>query len=564
MSASSSRRWFVGIGALFVAALGISGVLYARSQAADFRRHAQTVEALGALRHTEELLSKQVLAARFGLLNQYDPVNASESELARGARELRYRVDGGVGVDGRLADALATLDEAVGQQRQTVERFKAENSVLKNSVYYLPTAARELARGVAERSGGNSARRQALATAIRETSQAALVYNLVGDESARQAYAASVADLEARRADAPHEASTGFDSLLAHANVIRDKQPTVDGWVKRAMVRNVGAALDEVQHAYQERFEQTVARANGYRRILYGWSLLLAIAVGVASMQLRRLYADLERRVADRTAELAKALGALWGEMKLARKIQEALVPAAPTLTGCDVAAAMKPALEVGGDYYDFVVAGGREWILIGDVSGHGVSAGLVMMMCHTAVRTVLRSDPDVSPEELLARVNTVLTENIRQLGEDKYMTLTAFRRDLDGTISFAGAHQDVFVYRAGADSLEVFETVGVWLGLKERIAESLRSSSLKLGPGDVMVVHTDGITEATREGALFDNAGLRRVLGSSRGKTAAQILGDTFRALEGFDLADDATLVVIRQVDAPVQDLQEKRSVVH
>ena len=542
----------MGIAALFFAALGISGVLYARSQAADFRRHAQTIEALGALRHTEELLSKQVLAARFGLLNQYDPVNASESELSRGAVELRRRAGEAVGLDGRLGETLGILDDAVGQQRQTVERFKAENSVLRNSVYYFPTVARELAREVEGRSGKDGSHRGAVAIAIRESSEAALVYNLVGDETARAAYAAALAELEARRAYVPRDLSPSFDSLLTHANVIRVKQPAVDGWVKRAMARDVGAALDDVERAYHERFEGTVARSSGYRKILYCWSLFLAIAVGVASMQLRRLYADLERRVAERTAELAKALGALWGEMKLARKIQEALVPSAPMLAGCDVAAAMKPAVEVGGDYYDVVAAGGREWILIGDVSGHGVSAGLVMMMCHTAVRTVLRSDPEVTPEELLARINTVLTENIRQLGEDKYMTLTAFRRDLDGTISFAGAHQDVFVYRAEADSVEVYETEGVWLGLKERIAESLRSKKLKLGRGDVMVVHTDGITEATREGALFDNAGLRQVLGSSRGKTAAQILGDTFRALEGFELADDATLVVIRQVDAP------------
>jgi serine phosphatase RsbU (regulator of sigma subunit) len=259
-----------------------------------------------------------------------------------------------------------------------------------------------------------------------------------------------------------------------------------------------------------------------------------------------------ERRVALRTADLAKALGALWGEMKLAHKIQAALIPKSPMLAGCDVAASMKLADDVGGDYYDFVSAGEREWILIGEVSGHGVTAGLVMMMCHTSVRTVLNDDPDVTPEELLSKINTVLTESIRQLGEDKYMTMTAFRRDQDGTISFAGAHQDVHIYRAGADSLESFETRGVWLGLKERIADSLSTHSIKLASGDVLVLHTDGVTEAVRDGSMFDTAGLRGVLSSSRGKTAQQILDGTFRSLEGFKIADDATLLVIRQLDTP------------
>lgn len=549
MSARSSVRWFALIGVLFLVALAVSGVLYAYSQAADFGGHARAIETLGVVRHADELLSKQVLAARFGLLNQYDPLNATESELTLSADELRARIGAAVGVDAGLKDALGSLDEAIAEQRQTVERFKAENSVLRNSVYYLPTAARELAAVLSERSTGAPANGSAVA-AVERLSQAALVYNLVGDESARRAYLQALAELEGRRVDISQEAISRLDPLFAHARVIRDKQPAVDGWVKRAVGGAIGQRLDEVEGRYHERFNATVARSNGYRKILYCWSLFLAIAVGAASMQLRRLYADLERRVADRTAELAKALDALWGEMKLARKIQEALVPASPTLANCDVAAAMKPAEEVGGDYYDFVVAGGREWILIGDVSGHGVPAGLVMMMCHTAVRTVLCANPSVTPEVLLTQVNAVLTENIRQLGEDKYMTITAFRRDPDGTITFAGAHQDVFVYRAGADAVEAFETEGVWLGLKERIADSLRTQSFKLGTGDVLVIHTDGITEAMRDGSMFDTGGLRQVLSLSRGKSAKQILDDTFRALDGFKVSDDATLLVIRQLD--------------
>jgi serine phosphatase RsbU (regulator of sigma subunit) len=550
MSLHSGTRWFALIGGLFLVALAVSGVLYGYSRAADFGRHAQTIETLGVVRHADELLSKQVLAARFGLLNQYDPLNETKSELTLAGQELRSRIGAGVGADEGLRRALGLLDDAIAQQLLTVERFKADNSVLRNSVYYLPTAARELAAVLSTRFSAAPSTPAAV-SAIGALAQAALAYNLVGDESARRAYLEALAAVEALRAGFPREESSRLESLFAHAHVIRDKQPAVDGWVKLAFGGAIGERLDEVTRLYHAEFNATVARSNGYRKILYAWSLLLAGAVGVASMQLRRLYADLERRIADRTADLAKALEALWGEMKLARKIQEALVPTAPTLLTCDVAAAMKPAEEVGGDYYDVVVAGGREWILIGDVSGHGVPAGLVMMMCHTAVRSVLCTNSNVTPEELLARVNTVLTENIRQLGEDKYMTITALRRDPDGTISFAGAHQDLFVYRAGADAVETLETEGMWLGLKTDIADSLRTRTLKLGVGDVLVAHTDGITEAARDGVLFDTGGLRRALSASRGKTAKQILDHTFGALDGFQVSDDATLIVIRQLGA-------------
>jgi len=347
----------------------------------------------------------------------------------------------------------------------------------------------------------------------------------------------------------PAEVSSEFGLLLAHARVIGDRQPSVDRWVRRASSDAVNDDLSVVERLYDARFGLAAATANGYRSLLYGWTLSLVVAVALAGLWLRRLYANLERRVEERTAELAKALDALWGEMRLARKIQEALVPATPELAGCDVAASMKPADEVGGDYYDVVRAGRHEWILIGDVSGHGVPAGLIMMMCQTAVRTVLEHDPDISPDRLLALVNDVLTRNIHQLGEDKYMTISALRRDAAGGIAFAGAHQDIFVYRALRDEVDVIETAGIWLGIQARADGSFTTQHLHLGEGDVLVLYTDGITEATRNGAMFDTAGLREALAAAKGKTARELLDHVLAALEGFDLHDDATLLVVRRL---------------
>jgi serine phosphatase RsbU (regulator of sigma subunit) len=552
MNTPASGRAFALASLFFVAAFVISGALYLRSRAADFNRHAQVIETFGEARHADELLSKQVLAARFGLLNQYDPLNATEVDLKLSTDDLIARVEGAAGSNDReLEDTCQRLQEAVAQQRQTVERFKAENSVLRNSVYYLPTAGRELAE-VFERDVSLRADPRFDVGATQRASQAALVYSLVGDESARRTYAQALADINVRRADLSPEESSRLASFLAHAHVIRDKQPVVDAWVKRAVDSGIGDRLDDVARLYQARFNATVAASNTYRKILYGWSVFLVILVGFASIQLRRLYVDLEHRVAERTADLAKALNALWGEMKLARRIQEALLPICPKLVNCDVAATMKPADEVGGDYYDVVREGGWEWILVGDVSGHGVPAGLVMMMCHTAVRMALHANPNIRPEELLTQVNTVLTQNIRLLNEDKFMTISAFRRGPDGAISFAGAHTDVLVYRAEANRVDTFETEGIWLGIKDDIADSLRTKSFQLRTGDVLVLHTDGITEATRGGSLFDVEGLRKVISLSKGKTSKEILDDAFRAIDDFKISDDATLLVIRQLDRP------------
>jgi len=546
----SQRRVVLLVGAGFAAALGISGVLYQRSRSADFDAHARAVESIGRVRERTEMVSKQALAARFGLLNQYDPLVQAEAGLETAEQELRLRLAEPAAQDPELGRSLDALHAAITGRRSELEHFKADNALLKNSLYYLPHLTRELSLELSALPDAGQAQKTNLA--LEGLASSVLIYNLVGDQSARDAEAQAERAIEARSALHAGPVASKLEILLAHARVVSERQPRVDASLKAMVETNVVARLTSVEQAYQADFSAAVTRSNQYKNVLYGWSVLLLLAFGVASNQLRRLYADLERRVAERTAELRKALAALWGEMRLARKIQEALVPTGPTLRGCDVAALMRPTEEVGGDYYDVVQTERSEWVLIGDVSGHGVSAGLVMMMCHMAVRTILKKDAELAPDELLTRVNAVVTESIARLGENKYMTISALRRDLDGTIHFAGAHQDLLVYRAASDSVEVVESKGMWLGLKPDIAAQLRSKSLTLETGDVLLLYTDGITEATRAGTPFDGAGLVDVLSRASGKTAAALLDELFAALDGFQVTDDATVLVVRQLEPP------------
>jgi serine phosphatase RsbU (regulator of sigma subunit) len=535
----------VVIGCSFAAAFGVSAVLYGRSRSADFDRHAQILEAVGRVRALDRQLSEQILAARFGLLNQDDSINATEEDLRAEDALLASRVRAATRVDATLDATLRDLDVSVSEKCAASERFKTENSILRNSTYYLPTAANDLAERLGSRTGASGDD-----GAILRIAQTGLAYNLIGDESAHQAHRRALEGLRAWSATAPEGVRDLTGLLIAHAEAIGREVPAVDGWVQKVTAGGVDESVAAVERLYQARFNALVAASNRYRLILYGWSLVLLCAVGVAGVQLRRAYASLETKVVERTAELREALAALWGEMKLARKIQEALVPASPAVAGCEIAAKMRATDDVGGDYYDVIRMRDSDWILIGDVSGHGVPAGLVMMMCHTAVRTVLAREPSVNPDTLLAIVNTVLTENIRQLGEDKYMTISAFRRTPDGRVTFAGAHQDVHIYRAAKNKVETLTSKGLWLGLKDDIAGALTLQDFQLDPGDQLLLYTDGITEAMRDGALFDVDRLRAVLQKSGGESAATVLASVFAALEGYDVADDATVVVVRQLD--------------
>src|SRR6187399_1765310 len=241
----SAARVFAFIAGLFALAVAASGFLYLRSRSADFDAHARAVEALGRVRHLDRQLSEQVLAARFGLLNQYDPLTSSELELVDALKLVHARVAVVVGTTPELDRSLRDLDRSVAERRSALEHFKAENSVLKNSLRYLPTAAEEVTTELGARATG------ALGHDINGLVRAALVYDLIGDRGSREAHLAAIDVLEKERGDLTGDMGTDFDLLLAHARVIGERHPSVDGWLRRASNEDVGERLGAVERVYQ-------------------------------------------------------------------------------------------------------------------------------------------------------------------------------------------------------------------------------------------------------------------------------------------------------------------------
>ena len=138
--------------------------------------------------------------------------------------------------------------------------------------------------------------------------------------------------------------------------------------------------------------------------------------------------------------QLVETRDALWGEMQLAKKIQTVLIPSEPHIDGFEVSAFIKPTDDVGGDYYDVINAAGKDWLIVGDVAGHGVSAGLIMMMVHTAIRVAIEQNPGLAPDELLTVVNKIITYNIKQIKDSKYMTIVVFAVMSGGKLTFSRA----------------------------------------------------------------------------------------------------------------------------
>ncbi len=287
-------------------------------------------------------------------------------------------------------------------------------------------------------------------------------------------------------------------------------------------------------------------------------NLVVVLAAQAATaLENARLYEDLQRsnvsletQVAARTAELQTALSELWGEMDLATKIQTVLLPADGIYGGHQIAASMRPADKVGGDYYDVFQHAGATWVLVGDVSGHGVSAGLIMMMVQSAIRTLVCAKPDQapSPAEVLAQVNFGIASNLQKIDKGQYMSIVAMC--IDGRKAcYAGLHPDLLIYRKSEKTVEQIALEGVYLGMIEDASELFANRTLDFAPDDLLLFHTDGLTEARKDGSLLGIDSTVTLLKEKgmQNATPQEITHAVFGLLEGTHCNDDVTVLTMR-----------------
>jgi serine phosphatase RsbU (regulator of sigma subunit) len=266
-----------------------------------------------------------------------------------------------------------------------------------------------------------------------------------------------------------------------------------------------------------------------------------------ATTELQDANVSLERS----RAELKAARDALWGEMEVAKRIQTSLLPENRHVGGYEVAARMSPAAEVGGDYYDIIQAGeDRNWVAIGDVSGHGVESGLVMMMTQTSILSLVRENPRLSPAEVFSAVNDVLLENISRLHAARYMTLNVVRLRDEG-LTLAGKHQDVLVWRRAMGAIETVSNEGCWIGVVEDTRGRVSDQIIPMEEGDVALFFTDGATEAMNgRSEMYGEERLARVLASVAERPLDEALEALFADIASFRAVqdDDVTMMLVRR----------------
>lgn len=240
-------------------------------------------------------------------------------------------------------------------------------------------------------------------------------------------------------------------------------------------------------------------------------------------------------------------------EMEIAARIQTSILPRNLEVPGLTMAARMATATEVGGDYYDVRPVDDGCWLAIGDASGHGLTAGLVMMMVQTGVATLVAANPDANPRDVLTSLNHVLYENVHdRLEAERHMTLSLLRYRRNGSVVVAGAHMDAVLWRKATGTIELLGTPGTFLAIAQDIDIVNQEVTWQLADGDVLVLLTDGVTEAENAaGEAFEYGGVTRIVEQNATKPVDILRDSLFAALLAHSptLADDATILVLRYV---------------
>lgn len=249
-------------------------------------------------------------------------------------------------------------------------------------------------------------------------------------------------------------------------------------------------------------------------------------------------------------ADEARVNEGLQRELEIARQIQYRLLPPFPMkMKGVDVYGRLITAQRVGGDYYDCYQINENEMsFMVADVSGHSVGAGIVMAAFRAAVRSQL--DQGLSPASLAKRVNKILFSDLYQAEQFiTFVNLYYYKLNNELVCTVAG-HPRPLIWHGADSKFSTIESDDTCLGIEE--TSDFHETKMKLSKGDVVVLYTDGVSEAMNaKGESFGNERLKNCIKDSIGGSAKQMAEVIVENVQSFidplPLKDDVTALVVK-----------------
>ncbi len=298
--------------------------------------------------------------------------------------------------------------------------------------------------------------------------------------------------------------------------------------------RMEGSRILTADHLFT--FTQDELNRIQVRRPLFGFIAIILISTGYG-LFVRVVGEEMRKRTRLET------------EVSVAREIQKSLQPPGSFKTDwCEAAGVMVPATEVGGDYYDIIpLSGDRVAIAIADVSGHGVGAGILSAMTKSALRTELSHNAD--PPTLLHNLN----DAIYQVTDKKMFVSFAYvlldKKTMTAHISTAG-HPPVFLLKKSNE--EIVEVRTPNLALAVQASTQYTEEKVKLDQGDMLILYTDGIVEATNDkGEQFGVDRLKELIVDTERASTEALSSSIIASVRAYtikkEFADDATIISVR-----------------
>jgi len=314
------------------------------------------------------------------------------------------------------------------------------------------------------------------------------------------------------------------------------------------------------QHGKVSGFESQIYRKDGSiiwisesARAIYDAQQNISGYEGTVEDITRRKHAEIE--VMQLTRQLQDENLRMGAELNVTRRLQKMLMPTEAELEaiiGLEIAGFMEPAAEVGGDYYDVIQHDGKVSISIGDVTGHGLESGMVMVMAQMAVRTLLVNG-EMNSAKFLNSVNRALYENTKRMRSLKNMSLALLEYKA-GDLYLTGQHEELIIVRQDGQ-LEHIDTLdlGFPLALEADISPFIAEVKVHLHSGDIAVLYTDGISEAMNtQNSQYGLEKMYEVLKRNRDRSAQEIrqavIADLMQHIGKQKVFDDITLLVMKQ----------------
>jgi len=275
---------------------------------------------------------------------------------------------------------------------------------------------------------------------------------------------------------------------------------------------------------------------------------------------LAHFFNQVTKSVSEVSADI-KDRDRLLGELQVASQLQKDILPLeSPRVPGLQIVAKTKPATELGGDSFNILRSEGKTYIYIGDVTGHGVAAGLIMTMVSSLVSVF--SGMYSSAFEIMVKVNQYIKKHVKK---SMFMTMVMLCwNETSQKMTFVGAgHEHILVYRSATGVCDAILSGGVALGMVPDNSKVISEKSIEIADGDFIILYSDGITEARNvDGELYSLERLKKAILEFAPQYSAEglhyhLASDVSNYMSQQD--DDMTLIVIKRDASNSTDEQVK-----